>query len=1009
MEILKHVREHTGFSADASFTLKYRDLLQVMGDVGGHYPSVEVRRNAVLIHLPPIRAVVLTDKVLLLPPSEDSLRDAVLAGLQNLEAGLDGAGGESRRATAMCRRRGNTEGGGTSIQGSSRFHRLTDLNHQQQSPSAGSMPQESPLVSPLLGTSQDPPQPSEGVGSFERTSSTSPAPFASSPLPVATTSATSLAGGEREKERDKLPPEPSPLSKGRLQPWHLLKITKKMKNFSQSSAGTAVTHAAAAGATGAGAVASGQGAKPSPPNASPPPQFLRSGSRTGTTGPGAFVPLLSKPASTSPDAAVPPPLTHAQSQPSTVTVVAAALCVGSAKRNPRAKSRPPQQQPHPQLTRGGSMSVHPGGTRELTQLKAEASPRNSISRYAQSVEEHELEMFLGGLDEKGKEERSIGAIDCPPDWTGAMQGSGEGEKGIRRSNTETRSVTTGYMTMTGLSGREFQLGGGLPVGLEGDAEGEGEGGAYDQNLEQYVQELRLPSQFFPVRTFVARCRRVCFQKAARPRGTTAFELRVLEAALVEVCAALKSVLEPITLSAEETVRRLASPLEGPSSGKGGSSGGFASTHNFKVVHWLRNKLNSAGHRVKSVCKPLRSLMADEERLEGLHRVIKEAGGRRSVLSEGGSEAPSDPCSSARRERERFRERKTGASSFFGGKSVHIPPSSSNLDLTAGVGASPSDYGGDSEEEGGVFKMSNRQRREARHHGGLGVNTDTEGIMTGGPGHFRGGGGDRSAKYEAPAQSRVSNRKRGTNRDASILFHTPSASASASCTTRSAGGRGGPERPSSRPRNSACSSSVRKGTGGGGEKEKAEGLALTGGIPMTPGRRSVAEGLGAAAGALDAGEGEGGGGEKERGDGAMELPLVGVGVHEGSVGDSSEWSDETEFSVEDTQILLECYVQEIENMMHTVSRLDEELDDVIQLMSLSLASVRNVVLKWDLGFTIVTGVVGFGSFIAGSFGMNIATGLENMMPLFWTVFIAMLVACVFVSFCIFRTLERRYQL
>lgn len=96
--------------------------------------------------------------------------------------------------------------------------------------------------------------------------------------------------------------------------------------------------------------------------------------------------------------------------------------------------------------------------------------------------------------------------------------------------------------------------------------------------------------------------------------------------------------------------------------------------------------------------------------------------------------------------------------------------------------------------------------------------------------------------------------------------------------------------------------------------------------------------------------------------------------------------------EDAEMLLECYEQELEGMLRQATRIDESLDDSLQIVQLHLASIRNAFLKSELGLDVVGTVVGCVGAIAGIFGMNIPNGWEQNNNVFWPMTQIMLLIC-----------------
>lgn len=111
---------------------------------------------------------------------------------------------------------------------------------------------------------------------------------------------------------------------------------------------------------------------------------------------------------------------------------------------------------------------------------------------------------------------------------------------------------------------------------------------------------------------------------------------------------------------------------------------------------------------------------------------------------------------------------------------------------------------------------------------------------------------------------------------------------------------------------------------------------------------------------------------------------------------------------DSEILLECYEQEVEGLIRTVNRLNAQLDDAIEVMQIHLATIRNNFLKGEISLDIVGVCVGFVSAIASIFGMNIQSGLEKNIDIFWFMAYTMITLCVFAGIIVIL-MFRRLQL
>ncbi|KAK9173669.1 CorA family mitochondrial membrane protein [Cryptosporidium meleagridis] len=111
---------------------------------------------------------------------------------------------------------------------------------------------------------------------------------------------------------------------------------------------------------------------------------------------------------------------------------------------------------------------------------------------------------------------------------------------------------------------------------------------------------------------------------------------------------------------------------------------------------------------------------------------------------------------------------------------------------------------------------------------------------------------------------------------------------------------------------------------------------------------------------------------------------------------------------DSEILLECYEQEVEGLIRTVNRLNAQLDDAIEVMQIHLATIRNNFLKGEISLDIVGVCVGFVSAIASIFGMNIQSGLEKNVDIFWFMAYTMITLCIFAGIVVIL-MFRRLQL
>ncbi|CDJ52499.1 corA-like Mg2+ transporter domain-containing protein, putative [Eimeria brunetti] len=112
------------------------------------------------------------------------------------------------------------------------------------------------------------------------------------------------------------------------------------------------------------------------------------------------------------------------------------------------------------------------------------------------------------------------------------------------------------------------------------------------------------------------------------------------------------------------------------------------------------------------------------------------------------------------------------------------------------------------------------------------------------------------------------------------------------------------------------------------------------------------------------------------------------------------------SAEDVEILLECYEQEVEAIYQVIVRTEDALDDALQLMELHLASTRNAFLKTEIALDILSVFFGFVAAVAGLFGMNIRSGLEDSKKIFWGCFFSSSAASLFVILAVYLWFRRQ---
>ncbi|KAL8275638.1 hypothetical protein Esti_000589 [Eimeria stiedai] len=90
----------------------------------------------------------------------------------------------------------------------------------------------------------------------------------------------------------------------------------------------------------------------------------------------------------------------------------------------------------------------------------------------------------------------------------------------------------------------------------------------------------------------------------------------------------------------------------------------------------------------------------------------------------------------------------------------------------------------------------------------------------------------------------------------------------------------------------------------------------------------------------------------------------------------------------------------------IVRTEDALDDALQLMELHLASTRNAFLKMEIALDIVSAFFGFIAAAAGIFGMNIRSGWEDKVNIFWGVLTASSVASLAVLASVYYWFKRQ---
>ena len=94
------------------------------------------------------------------------------------------------------------------------------------------------------------------------------------------------------------------------------------------------------------------------------------------------------------------------------------------------------------------------------------------------------------------------------------------------------------------------------------------------------------------------------------------------------------------------------------------------------------------------------------------------------------------------------------------------------------------------------------------------------------------------------------------------------------------------------------------------------------------------------------------------------------------------------------------------IVQVIARTEDALDGALQLMELHLASTRNAFLKTEIALDILSVFFGFVAAVAGLFGMNIRSGLEDKEGVFWGCFFSYTAASSLVLLAVYLWFRRQ---
>lgn len=111
-------------------------------------------------------------------------------------------------------------------------------------------------------------------------------------------------------------------------------------------------------------------------------------------------------------------------------------------------------------------------------------------------------------------------------------------------------------------------------------------------------------------------------------------------------------------------------------------------------------------------------------------------------------------------------------------------------------------------------------------------------------------------------------------------------------------------------------------------------------------------------------------------------------------------------IEDAEDLLETYYLQLDYLLRRLRTVDERIEDTEDLVAIQMDHRRNELVATDLMVTTGTAGFAFVSMIAGLFGMNLNSGVEETAHWFWSVFALTLVGGAAIVAVIVAWIRRR---
>ncbi|KAJ0388632.1 hypothetical protein P43SY_010928 [Pythium insidiosum] len=111
-----------------------------------------------------------------------------------------------------------------------------------------------------------------------------------------------------------------------------------------------------------------------------------------------------------------------------------------------------------------------------------------------------------------------------------------------------------------------------------------------------------------------------------------------------------------------------------------------------------------------------------------------------------------------------------------------------------------------------------------------------------------------------------------------------------------------------------------------------------------------------------------------------------------------------YDSEEAEVLIENYLQEIVSTRTKALLMQHRIQNTESLVMLKLDSMRNYLLGVDIFFSILAISISIGTFIAGVFGMNLKSSLEDADGWFWGVVmvsVILMVVCPIIGVLFFK--------